>query len=313
MHVEVTATRSLTFDDGTPVRAASAIVAYADGWLIAQDDSTHGAHWRDASVVPIRLLDPIEGHDRFSSSDGTKHLKPDLEAACALPDGTVVALGSGSTAARRRGVVLGDGSPRVHDLTALYDRVAARLGVPPEVLNLEGACLVDDRLRWFHRGLPAAGWPSASVDLPLGTPLGEALARAQPTHVLRYDLGSVDGVGLAVTDAVSLGGGLVLVSAAAEDSPNAYDDGPVVGSALLLLHEGCVLDRAEIPLLDGRIAKIEGLAVVAEEAAGIRLVATIDADDPARPSVMVELDVTMAADLEARVRRSLDARRERPA
>ena len=42
----------------------------------------------------------------------------------------------------------------------------------------------------------------------------------------------VAGVGLAVTDAVALPDGLVLVSAAAEDSPSTYDDGPVVGSAL---------------------------------------------------------------------------------
>jgi hypothetical protein len=260
--------------------------------LIAQDDSTHGAHWRGESVVPIRLLDPVKGNDRFSSSEGTKHLKPDLEAACALPDGTLVVLGSGSTAARRRGVVVGHGPPLVHDLTALYDRVAVRLGVPPEVLNLEGACVVDENLRWFHRGLPAGGWPSASVDLPLDTPLWEALDQAQPIHVLRYDLGSVDGVGLAVTDAVALGAGPVLVSAAAEDSPNAYDDGPVVGSALLLLDGERVLERAEIPRVDDRVAKIEGLALVAEGASDIRLMATIDADDAARASLVVELRVT---------------------
>lgn len=287
MRVEVTATRRLTFDDGSPVRAASAIVSYGDGWLITQDDSTLGAHWRPGSVLPLRLLDPVEGLDTFASADGSKHLKPDLEAACVLPDGTVLLLGSGSTPARRRGVRLSGQEAVVEDLTALLGRVAVALGVPHDVLNLEGACLVGDRLRWFHRGLPAAGWPSASVDLPLDVPLHEA----SPDGVLRYDLGTVAGVGLAVTDAVALGDGLVLVSAAAEDSPNTYDDGPVVASALVLLDGDRVLDRAQVPLVDDRIAKIEGLAVVDETGSGARLVATIDADDHTSPSPVLELSV----------------------
>ena len=289
MRLEITATRSLTFDDGSPVRAASAIVAYADGWLIAQDDSTYAAHWRAGSVVPFRLLDPVDGLDSFSSDEGTKHLKPDLESACVLPDGTVAVLGSGSSSARCWAVVLGEEARRVEDLTELYQRVGAALGVPAEVLNLEGACVVGDHLRWFHRGLPAGGWPSASVDLPLGVPVAQALHQAQPTQVLRYDLGSADGAGLAVTDAVTLADGLVLVSAAAEDSPNAYDDGPVVGSALVLLDRDEVVGRVEIPPLHGRVAKVEGLAVVDEHASGVRLMATIDADDHDSPSPVVEL------------------------
>lgn len=288
MRVEVTASRRLAFDDGRPVRAASGIVAYGDGWLIVQDDSTHGAHVRDSSVVPLRLLDPVDGNDWFSSVEGTKHLKPDLEAACLLPDGAVLLLASGSTPARMRGVIIDGQGPRVLDLSALHDRVAAALGTPPAVLNLEGACVVGDHLRWFHRGLPAAGWPSASVDLHLAVPIESA----QPTNVLRYDLGTVDGVGLAVTDAVAIGGNRLLVSAAAEDSPNTYDDGPVIASALLLLDGDRVLDRAELPCVDGRVAKIEGLAVMAADSSAVRLLATIDADDHESPSPMVELDVS---------------------
>lgn len=287
MRVEVRTTRTLVFDDGSPVRAASALVAYADGWLIAQDDSTLGALWRGEGVVPVRLLDPIEGLDSFSPDEGTKHLKPDLESACVLPDGTTIVLGSGSTSARRRGIALRGEARRVDDLTALYDRAAAALAVPDDVLNLEGVCVVGDHLRWFHRGLPAGGWPSASIDLPLHGPLSDA----RPTNVLHYDLGAFDDVGLAITDAVTLGDGRVLVCAAAEDSISAYDDGPVVGSALVLLDGDAVVDSVELPLLFGRISKVEGLALVAEEASQISLMATIDADDPDSPSPMVELDL----------------------
>ncbi len=59
---------------------------------------------------------------------------------------------------------------------------------------------------------------------------------------LHYDLGAVDGVGLAVTDVVVLPGGTLLASAAAEDSPNPRDDGPVVASALARLEGDLVVE-----------------------------------------------------------------------
>jgi hypothetical protein len=62
-----------------------------------------------------------------------------------------------------------------------------------------------------------------------------------------YDLGAVGGVALAVTDAVALPDGRVLVSAAAEDTPNAVDDGPVVGAAIALLDDTTVLAIAALP------------------------------------------------------------------
>src|SRR3712207_7318830 len=55
-----------------------------------------------------------------SGPAGTKHLKPDVEAACPV-DGDVLLLGSGSTPARLRGALLGaDGAVAVADLTPLY-------------------------------------------------------------------------------------------------------------------------------------------------------------------------------------------------
>ena len=80
--------------------------------------------------------------------------------------------------------------------------------------------MVGDSLRWFQRGLPSAGAPSASVDVELEGLLDHASgapAEVRVSGVRRYDLGAVAGVGLAITDALSLAGGLVLVSATAED------------------------------------------------------------------------------------------------
>ena len=78
--------------------------------------------------------------------------------------------------------------------------------------------------------------------------------------VRRYAIASDGGLALAVTDAVALPDGRVLVSAAAEDSPNAYDDGPVLGSALALLDDETtvatvLLPRAGRPGRQGRGAR----------------------------------------------------------
>lgn len=291
MRVEVVDARPLRFADGRPVRAASGIARHGAGWLVIQDDSTHAASWDGATCRPVRLLPPVGGLDVFDEASGTKELKPDLEAVVTLPDGSVLALGSGSTPARTRAVHLRHDGPVVHDLAPVYGRVAEALGVEPDQLNLEGACLHGEHLRWFQRGLPSAGAPTASVDVDLGELLRGA-GDATVGGVRRYDLGAVAGVGLAVTDAVTLADGRVLVSAAAEDSPSTYDDGPVVGSALAIIDGDRVVDTGALPGLEGGVAKVEGLGLVEQHRHTLELVAVVDADDPHRPSILLRLWVT---------------------
>ncbi|WP_205470970.1 hypothetical protein [Nocardioides sp. SYSU D00038] len=300
MRLTCTGTRELRFADGRPVRAASAVAAYDGRWLVAQDDATHAALVPDDPgdpVTALRLLPPVDGRTTFSEAEGTKHLKPDLEAACTL-GADVLLLGSGSTPARTRGVLLrGDGRTAVTELAPTYAAVAAALDVAPDRLNLEGCCSpAAGVLRCWQRGLPALGVPTASVDLDLTTLLAKFAGHPGPaavTGVRRYDLGG----GLAVTDAVSLarwaGDGLVLVAAAVEDAPDAVADGPVTATALGLLRDDAVLAVEPLPLVGGRVAKVEGLAVRSWDSDRGRLVACVDADDPAAPSLLLELEVDL--------------------
>ncbi len=301
VQVSVDDVRVLRFDDGTPVTAASAVAPLGGGWLVAQDDSTAAAWQRAGRIDPLRLLPPVEGHDRFTEAAGTKRLKPDLEVACpAEVDGrpAVLLLGSGSTARRTRGVLvrLDDGRPVVQagELAPLHGLVARCLGLPDDQLNLEGASRHGGTVRWFNRGNRAAGVRPGSVDVPLAGLVDAVLGRTDPAAVpieqpRVYDLGEVAGVGLAVTDAVALPDGRLLLSAAAEDTPNAVDDGPVVAAALVLVDGDTVLDVATVPEVDGRVPKVEGLALRAVEDDDVHLLAVVDDDDPTRPSTALEL------------------------
>lgn len=297
MRVEIERVRQLRFDDGTPVRAASAVARFGDGVLVVQDDATHAAWCRPGSTTRVRVLPAVEGHDTFSSAEGTKHLKPDLEAACEVSyDGNpaVLLLGSGSSPARMRAsLVRKDRPPLVADLTAVYAEVARVIGLPADALNLEGACQVGDRLRWFSRGNARAGVPSASVDVGLAALLhavaGGGTASVSVASPRHYRLGGLDGVDLEVTDAVALPDGRILVSAAAEDTPNMVDDGPVVATALALLDDADVLDVVRLPEVHGLVHKVEALALRQLTRSGVGLLTLVDADDPGAPSTQLDL------------------------
>jgi hypothetical protein len=203
---------------------------------------------------PAAAVPPVAGHDRFAEEHGTKRLKPDLEAACAVDAGGrpgTLLLGSGSLPDRTRAALVSEGPdrPRVTtaDLTSLYDVVGRALGVPAARRNLEGACVVGAHLRWFQRGDRRRGVVDASVDVDLAALLtaiaGDADLAAVPLgDVRRYDLGAIGAledaggaVPLGITDAVVLDGGRVLVSAAAEDTDDPVADGPVSAAALAVL------------------------------------------------------------------------------
>lgn len=303
MRIEIEHEAVLRFSTGAPVRAASAIAPFGDGWLVAQDDATHAAWHRPGGTTPVRVLPAVDGHEVFSSAAGTKHLKPDFEAACEIQtdrDAGVLLLGSGSTRARMRSSFVTSTARgptfTVADLTGLYDAVADALDTPSGHLNLEGACRRGDRLRWFQRGNAAAGVPSASVDVDVPALVRAVAGEIRPEAVradtvLRYDLGAVRGVPLAVTDAVALPDGRILVSAAAEDTPNPVDDGPVVAAALALLDDGRVEAVAPLPQHGDAAQKVEGLALHRAEHDGVRLLAVVDADDPNTPSTMLRMRV----------------------
>ena len=282
---------------------------YGAGWLVVQDDATHACVWESGTGRALRLVAPVEGHDTFDEASGTKALKPDLEAVVALPDGRTLALGSGSTHARMRCVLLSDSTVQVAGLAPIYARVAELLEVPAGPAQPRGRRRGRRSLRWFQRGLPSAGRTERQRRRRADGLLDHAPALRPP---------SGSRVCAATTSARSPASGSrsPMRSACRAAScwsaprrrtrPTTYDDGPVVGSALALLDGERLLDLAELPLLDGEVAKLEGLALVGHRDDLLDLVAVVDADDPEVPSLLLELVVGALRTL------SLSCRRRHP-
>ena len=263
------------------VSAASGIVVREQRVYVIADDQNALACYtlQGQRVGTIALSDSVLPEQPRAR----KAAKPDYECLLQLPDGSLLALGSGSTPRRMAGAWVrfhGHGQVSVQrvELGHLYAALAREL---PE-LNIEGGCVVGEHLYLGCRGNGGRG-DNALIRLDLANALRD-LERAHALHaqpacqVSRVALGELSGTPLSLTDLTLLGGQL-LFAAAAEASPNTYDDGVCVGSALgTLSAQG---EASDMYALSPR-AKIEGICATG---AGDRsLFAVSDADDPARHS-----------------------------
>jgi hypothetical protein len=249
-------------------------VVRAGRWLyVLADDELAIARFAAGDLEsPGVLIDVFDGELPLDHAE-RKAAKPDLEALALLPDGSLLALGSGATPQRERGALLaldtgGEpiGAPRVLDLGGLYASLRAAFGT---ALNLEGAAVAGGRLHLANRASGVRGGDAVAT-LDLDAALGSAPVI---DDVRRYDLGERGGVALSLTDLAPDPAGGLLFTAAAEDTASSYLDGEVAGSAIGRIDPGGAL--VDVTPLDTD-AKVEGIWPDGE---GAWLVA--DADDPA--------------------------------
>ncbi|MFO0748758.1 MAG: hypothetical protein U1F43_24305 [Myxococcota bacterium] len=276
--------------DRTPhPRAASGVVWIGERLAVIQDDASFLALVDAQTAEATSIAMPVgpDGRRRFEPALGNKAAKLDLESAVAWADGATwhwLAFGSGSTAARESVVHAcfepdAEARVRVLPAPALYAALRGAHAFSGDALNVEGAALVGDRLRFFQRGNGAAGPDTdiadATVDVDLAALRGWLAGRAgEPALVAgsarRYALGTLPGepavtgpVRLTFTDATVDGDGQVWFLACAEASPNTYDDGLVVGAVVGRMDaRGAVVGLARLVDDDGPVAlKAEGLVI----------------------------------------------------
>ena len=233
---------------GSRRSAIGSIVVQDDaGFLIAIVDPALNYH-----VTAIAMPFGPNRRRRFEVALGNKLDKIDLEACVAVGD-EVWAFGSGSLPVREKlvRVVRNQGDQaNVVDAAPFYAALRGAIGA----LNLEGV----------------AGWTTSSGSVVAGTPVQtiqvrrsresappmcERFSTVRPPTLLaidRFDLGSIDGARLGFTDASARAGlERVFYVAAAEASPDAIDNGEVLGSQFGVI-DGETVRAAPLVGLDGR-------------------------------------------------------------
>jgi hypothetical protein len=266
------------------VAAASGIVCFEQSLYVIADDLLSLAVYDLQGVrkQAIRLL-PGELPEEHAAR---KAQKPDFEALVSMPDGSMLALGSGSTQRRQRAVwvqnIAAAPTSSVVDLSELYTALAGEL---PE-LNIEGGAVFGPHLYLGSRG-NGARRENALVKLELDGVMAalhtsQRLTGHSVLSMQRVHLPELDGVPLSLTDLAAHGDRLVF-SAAAEASANTYDDGACAGSVVGKLSvDGTASDIVTI----ATGLKLEGICSAGAET----LYAVADADDASAraPLLMIE-------------------------
>lgn len=218
-----------------------------------------------------------------------KAAKPDLEALLALPDGRLLALGSGSRPQRQRGVVVQGRTALTVDLAPLYTPLHGEFGA----LNLEGGFIAEGRctlLQRASRGAPRNACIHFDADALLAWLDGRGPAPL-PVAMQALELGTLHGVPLGLTDGCPLHGGGFLFSAAAEDSPDTVADGAVTGS---VIGQASADGRITALRVLDRPCKVEGLVSQAVTGSVRPLLLVTDADDRAEPGLLLAADWPVA-------------------
>lgn len=285
------------------VRAASAIRRSGTRLVIVQDDVNVLALHEPGIATEALLLPAGPGGVRvFDDGRGNKSAKMDLEACTVLPDGRLVAFGSGSTRARDRLVVFDGADVRLVEARALYERLRAEPAFSGSELNVEGAVIVGDRVRLFQRGNGAAAGGRSPVNATGDLPLEAFLcwldgggASPELEGVVQYDLGHIRGVSYTFTDAAIMANGSIVFIACAEASPDTVRDGEVLGCRFGIF-EGDEARLAEVRHEDGSVAelKLEGIEACPGAAGTFDVVA--DMDRPNEAALLGKLEVTCLPD-----------------
>ncbi len=258
--------------------AASGVRRSADRlYVVADDELALGIYDLEGRTLGRIALLPGALSDEPRER---KAHKPDFEALISLPGGALLALGSGSTPGRRHAVTIECGGAtrktqvRVFAFDTLYTALEREL---PE-LNLEGGAVLGDRMWLCSRG-NSVRRDDALIELDLERVLGALTAGRAPdaraiSSVQRVRLTALDGAPLSITDLTVLAGELVF-TAAAEASPNTYDDGVTTGSVIGRL------STAGVPECWGMVSglKLEGLCPTSEAPDETEVFLVADADD----------------------------------
>lgn len=284
------------------VRAASSVRRHGGRLVILQDDVNALAVLDPASGRVQSLLLPSgpDGARVFDDVRGTKRFKLDLEASIVLPDGKLVAFGSGSSEHRQKIVTLEAHKGALAQLLRgeeFYRTLRKHADDRGARLNVEGAVVQGRMLRLLQRGSGRRGskpW-NAILDLPLDHFMAWLDGRGSCPPVVRVAeviLGDLGGIPFGFTDGAVTADGRLAFLACVEDTEDPLHDGPALGCRFgwIDADDGAAV-MAPVVESDGQPTrlKLEGIEARVDDAQVFDVVA--DMDDGDRPAEIAELTI----------------------
>ncbi|MBA6152486.1 DUF6929 family protein [Gelidibacter maritimus] len=226
LHIEI-----LSWQILEDIPSASGIVKFKDGYYVIGDDSPYlfhlGKNFDLVSKTPIFSSEKLEG------TIIPKINKPDFEAMEMISTTEILVFGSGSKSPERDVCVLieiGDeASYQEYDISLFYDHIREMDIMQGYELDIEALARVGDLLYLFNRGR----------NIIFSFSLREFLAYCKTkssfpipkTHL--FSLPKIKGLQAGFSGATSFQDQPYLIfTASVEDTPNAYDDGDILGSYL---------------------------------------------------------------------------------
>jgi hypothetical protein len=289
------------------VSSASGVARRGDFVYVIGDDLLSLAVFRMSDPAPGELRRVFPG-ELPADDDARKKLKPDLEALTLLPPyegvpyGALLGLGSGSKEGRDRAFtwdLASDGSlrgePRIVDLAPLYRMLAEQV----EHLNIEGACVMGERLWLLHRGNHAESTnvvAELSLEAVMESLRGDLRIDVHELEAVRsYDLGELDGIEVTFSDATPIGRELLVFTASAEaQGDSVVDDGEIRGSVVGTIDLDGTVQRMRT--IDRRY-KVEGVHATIDTGV-LDFLFVCDQDDPANGSPLLSASMPVDGHLE---------------
>lgn len=221
------------------------------------------------------------------SSEGIlKNIKPDFESITQFRNDIYI-FGSGSTEKRNQMVQLDATTKKViktTDLSNLYATMQSFGEVKPENFNLEGAIYNGENWFLFNR---CNGKNSKNSIFTIG---GQNLTDDFSVIYNTVKLPKIKGVETSFTDAILVNDKIYFL-ATAEDTPNTYDDGEVLGSIIGRINPETM--KVEFTKKITATAKLEGLTLYSSSEKEITFLICEDNDTDVQESNIYKLTLNL--------------------
>ena len=263
------------------VISASGLVKTGDKYYVISDDApflyTLNGNYDVISRLPIVTIDaPI-------TSRIEKSIKPDFEALDIVGDNEIIAFGSGSKSPERdvflRILINGKEEVKTYDISEFYGHLKNLKVMQKRELDIEGVAYKDGQIFLFNRG----------HNVVFGFVYKELISYFEgnssfPTPKAQlFQLPDIRGIRAGFSGATALKEHpYIIFTASVEDSPNAYDDGEVLGSFIGVLRiEGDFLSKEFKTVLfpTAEKLKVESVIVSREVKLGETHIVVITDDD----------------------------------